>query len=77
VRRITVKKYKPKPTRKDLKAKLDILIAAVKEIKEECTQNIDCNHQDADDGSDDCTDPDDCIRCTIMNICKNALREIK
>ena len=55
------------------KARIAMLREALEKIAEECKDNIDCNHQDADDGSDDCTDIDDCVGCTITALARSAL----
>jgi hypothetical protein len=49
------------------------LEGALRQIINECCENIDCTHQDADDGSDDCTDIDDCVGCFIVMIADAAL----
>lgn len=61
----------PEPDHRD--ARIAQLEEALKAVQAEVMENIDCNHHDADDGSDDCTDTDDCVGCFIAAIIESAL----
>jgi hypothetical protein len=48
---------------------------ALNEVISECFTNMDCHHgeQDSHIDPDECGDIDDCIGCTITQICQRAL----
>ena len=50
-----------------LRGRVKVMEVALRQIIDVCGENIDCTHQDADDGSDDC------VGCFIVMIADDAL----